>query len=122
MGDDTPFEVIGQGRVEIPHKIFENVFHVPKIFVNILSIYQITHYGIGKRAEFTPNSVTISDIHDKYMIFVGEVNHQFHLCTCSKFIAKSDYALLLMHANDTSILWHKRFDHLNFKYIKKICK
>jgi hypothetical protein len=39
MGDDTPVEVIGQGRVEIPHKSFENVLDVPKLSVNILSIY-----------------------------------------------------------------------------------
>jgi hypothetical protein len=36
MGDDTPVEVIGQGRVELPHKSFENVLHVPKLSMNLL--------------------------------------------------------------------------------------
>jgi hypothetical protein len=43
MGDDTPVDIVGQGRVEIPHGIFENIFHVPILSVNILFIYQITH-------------------------------------------------------------------------------
>jgi hypothetical protein len=58
--------------------------------VNLLSVYQITHSGTGKRVEFTPDSVTISDMHDNSMIVVGEVNHQYRLYTFSKFIAKSD--------------------------------
>jgi hypothetical protein len=95
MGDDTPVEVIGQGRVELQHKSFENVLHVPKLSMNLISIYQITHSGTGKRVEFTPDSITISDMHDNSMIVVGEVNHQSRLYTFSKFIAKSDSALLL---------------------------
>jgi len=45
MRDDTPVEVIGQGRIKLPHEIFENVLHVPKLSMNLLSTYQITHYG-----------------------------------------------------------------------------
>jgi hypothetical protein len=45
MGYDTPDEVISQGRLEIPHRSFENVLHVPKISVYLLSVYQITHSG-----------------------------------------------------------------------------
>jgi hypothetical protein len=122
MGDDTPVEVIGQGRVELPHRSFENVLHVPKLSMNLLFVYQITHSGTGKRVEFTPDSVTISDMHDNSMIVVGEVNHQSRLYTFSKFIAKSDYSLLLMHVDDTSRLWHEIFDHLNFKYMQQLCK
>jgi hypothetical protein len=55
--------------------------------VNLLSIYQIVHSGIGKRVEFTPDSVTIYDMHDKCNYFVGEVNHWSRLYTFSNFIA-----------------------------------
>jgi hypothetical protein len=109
MGDDTPVEVIGQGRVELQHRSFENVLHVPKLSMNLLFVYQITHFGTGKRVEFTPNSVTIYDMHDNSTIVVGEVNHQSRLYTFSKFIAKSDSDLLLTHVDDDSRLWHKRF-------------
>jgi hypothetical protein len=73
MGDDTPVEVTRQGRVELQHGSFDNVFHVPKLSMNLLSIYQITQ--LGKSVEFTTDYVTIYDMHDNSKIIVGEVNH-----------------------------------------------
>ena len=64
LGDDTPVEVIVQAREKTPQRSFANVFHVPKLFVNIMFVYQIRHSSTGKRVEFTPNSVTIYDMHD----------------------------------------------------------
>jgi hypothetical protein len=52
-GDDTPVEVAGEGRVELHNGSFENVLHVPKISMNLLSVYQITQKG--KKVEFTSN-------------------------------------------------------------------
>jgi hypothetical protein len=75
MGYHTPVEVNRQGRVELQHGSFENILHVPKLSMNIVSIYQITHSGITKRVEFTPHYVTIYDMHDNFKIIVGEVNH-----------------------------------------------
>jgi hypothetical protein len=46
MVDDTPMEVTRQGRLGLQHGSFENVLHVQKLFMNLLSIYQITHIGI----------------------------------------------------------------------------
>jgi hypothetical protein len=120
MGDDTPVEVIGQGRVELPHGSFENVLHIPKLSMNLLSIYQITHFGTRKRMEFTPDFVTMFDIYYNSMTIFGELKHQSHLCTFSKFIAKSDFSLLLTHDDDTSTLWHERFGHINFKYKQQL--
>jgi hypothetical protein len=93
-----------------------------KISLNILFIYQITHSRAGKRVEFTPNSITISDMRDNSMIVVDEVNHQYCLYTFSKFIAKYYYALILTQVDDTSRWWHERFDHLNFKYMQQLWK
>jgi hypothetical protein len=67
--------------------------------------------------EFTLYSVTIYDMHDNYVIFVGEVNHQLCLYTFIKLIAKSDFALLLTHDDDTIRLWHEIFGLLYFKYM-----
>jgi hypothetical protein len=58
MGDDSPVEVFGQGRVELINGSFENILHITKIFVNILFVYQITHIGTRKGVEFT------SEFHD----------------------------------------------------------
>jgi hypothetical protein len=42
MGDDTPVVVGGEGRVELHNGIFENVLHVPKLSMNLLSVYRIS--------------------------------------------------------------------------------
>jgi hypothetical protein len=39
MGSKSQLEVTGKRRIELTNKIFENVLHIPKIFVNILFIY-----------------------------------------------------------------------------------
>lgn len=61
-------------------------------------------------------------MHDNSRIVIGEANHQSHLNTFSKFIAKFDSALLLTHVEDDSSIWHEIFVHLNFKYMQKLCK
>jgi hypothetical protein len=119
MGDDTPIEVVGEGRVELPNGSFENVLHVPNISINILSVYQITQ--IGKMVEFTSDSVTVLDMHDNSIIVVGEVYHKSRLYNFTKFIL-DDSSLLLTHANDSSRVWHERFGHLNFRYMQRLSK
>jgi hypothetical protein len=39
MGDDTPIELAGEGRVELPNGSFENVLHVTNLSINPLSFY-----------------------------------------------------------------------------------
>jgi hypothetical protein len=119
MGDDTPITVAGEGRVELPNGSFENVLHVPKLSINIISVYQITQ--ISKRVEFTSDSVTVLDMHDSSIIVVGEVDHKSWLYKFTKFI-DYDSSFLLTHANDSSRVWHERFGHLNFRYMQQISK
>eukprot|EP00253_Pinus_taeda_P002418 PITA_02418 len=63
MGDDSPIEVAGKGRGELLHGSFEDVLHVPKLSVNLLSVYESTHFGTEKRVEFTLDAVNIYDLH-----------------------------------------------------------
>jgi hypothetical protein len=51
MGDDTPVVVVGERRMELHNGSFENVLHVPKLSMNLLSIYQNTRKG--KKVDFT---------------------------------------------------------------------
>jgi hypothetical protein len=64
MGDDSPAKVCDRGRVDIEHGLFHDLIHVPNISMNLLSIYTITHLGLGKKVELTPNLVFISDLSD----------------------------------------------------------
>jgi hypothetical protein len=121
MGDDSSIEVVGKGRVELDRGSFENVLDVPKLFVNLLSMYQITHSGSGKKVQFTPNSMSIIDMQSNSKVVIGEVNHQSRLYIFYKFI-EHDSSVLLTHVDNSSRLWHERFGHLNFKYKQQLSK
>jgi hypothetical protein len=81
MGEHTPVEVIDKGRIELTNKRFENVLHVPKLFINILFVYQMKNLGIGKRAIFTYDALDIHDMQTISRVSNGEVNHQSRLYT-----------------------------------------
>lgn len=59
IGDDTQVEVEGKGSVDMHDGRFENIIYVPNLSTNLLSIYQITHYGDGKKVEFRLDSVVV---------------------------------------------------------------
>jgi hypothetical protein len=119
MGDDTPVAVAGEGRVELPNGSFENVLHVPNLSINMLLVYHITQ--IGKKVEFTSDSVSVLDMHDNSIIAIGEVDHKSRLYKFTKFVDHGSY-LLLTCVDDSSRVWHGRFGHLNFRYIHRISK
>jgi hypothetical protein len=121
MGDNSSVEVTGKGKIELTNGSFENMLHVPKIFVNLLSMYQMTNSSTGNKFVFTPNFVDIYNMQTNSRVATGEVNHQSRLYTFSKFI-EPDFSLLLTHADESSRIWHERFGHLNFKYMQHLSK
>jgi hypothetical protein len=62
MEDNSSVEVAGKGRIELTNGSFENVLHVPKLSVNLLSVYQMTNSGTRKKVIFTPNVMDIYDM------------------------------------------------------------
>jgi hypothetical protein len=48
MGDNSYVEVTDKGRIEPTNGSFKNVLHVPKIYVNLLSMYQMMNSGTDK--------------------------------------------------------------------------
>jgi hypothetical protein len=76
MGENSPVEVTGKGRIELTNERFENVLHVPKLFVKLLSMYQMMNYGTGKKVIFKPNELDIYDMQTKSRVATSEVNHQ----------------------------------------------
>jgi hypothetical protein len=114
-------EVTHKGRIELTNISFENVLYVPKISVNLLSMYQMLNSRNGNKFIFTPNFVDIYDMQTNSRVSTSEVNHQSRLYTFSKFI-ELDSALLLTHADESSRIWHKRFGHLNLIYMQQISK
>jgi hypothetical protein len=98
MGDDTPVGVAGEGRVELHNGSFEYVLHVPKISMNLLSLYQITQKV--KKVEFTSDSVSVIDMHDNFIIAIGEVDHKSRLYKFIKFY-NDNSSILLTHKEST---------------------
>jgi hypothetical protein len=121
MGDNSSVKVTGKGRIELTNRSFENVLHVPKLSVNLLSMYQMTNSSTRKKFVFTPNAVDIYDMQTNSKVGTSEVNHQSRLYTFSEFI-EPDSALLLTHADESSRIWHERFGHLNFRYMQQLSK
>jgi hypothetical protein len=121
MGDNSPVEVIDKGRIELTNESFKNVLHVPKLSLNILSVYQMTNYDTKNKFIFTPNAMDIYDMKTNSRVAIGEVNYQSILYTFSQFI-EPDSSLLLTHANESSRIWHERLVNFNFKYMQKLGK
>jgi hypothetical protein len=121
MGYNSSVEVTGKGRIELTNESFENVLHVPNLSINLLSMYQMMNFGTGKKFVFTPNGVDIYNMQTNSRVATSEVNHQSRLYTFFEFI-EPDSALLLTHADESSMIWHGRFGNLNFRYMKHISK
>jgi hypothetical protein len=62
MGDNSSIEATGKGRIELTNKSFENVLHVPKLSINLASMYQMMNSGTGKKVIFTQNSMDIYEM------------------------------------------------------------
>jgi hypothetical protein len=121
MADNSYVEVTGKGRIELTNGSFKNVLHIPKLSFNLLSVYQMMNSGTGKKVVFTPNVMEIYDMQTNSKVATGEVNHQSRLYTFSEFI-EPDSTLPLTHADESSRIWHKRFVHLNFRYMQHLRK
>ena len=117
VGNDTQVKVEGSGNVELGNGVFKDILHVPNLSTNLLSIYQITHYGCGKKVEFLPDTVVVKNLKDDSMVVVGKENHETRLYSFSHFVSKSTSLAFLTHSNTQSKLWHERFGHLNYCYL-----
>ena len=86
MGDNSQVEVTGKGRIELTNESFENVLHVLKLSINILSVYHMMKYDTRKRFIFTHYVVDIYDMQTNSIVSTSEVNHQSRIYTFSEFI------------------------------------
>jgi hypothetical protein len=121
MGDNSSVEVTNEGKIELTNGSFKNVLHVSKLFVSLLSVYQMMNTDTGKKFIFTPNFMDIYDMQTNSMVATIEVNHPSRLYTFYEFI-ELDFALLLTHVDESIRIWHERFEHLNFRYMQQLNK
>jgi hypothetical protein len=121
MRDNSLVEITGKGRIELTNGSFENVLHVPKLFVNLLYVYQMKNSSTRKKLIFTLDAMDIYEMQTNSRVATGQVNHQSRPYTFFEFI-EPDSALLLTHVDESGKIWHKRFGNLNFKYMQHLIK
>jgi hypothetical protein len=121
MWDKSPVKVTDKGRIELTNGSFENVLHVPKLSINLLSMYKMTNSSTENKFIFTPNSLDIYKMKTNSRVSTGEVNHHSRLYTFSEFI-EPDSTLLLTHVDECKRIWHERFGYLNFRYMQQLTK
>ena len=86
MGDNSETEIKGKGSIYFYHGCFNNVFYVPALAANILSVYQITHTRSPNKVVFSPNDAEISDIVNGRVISKGFVDHSLKVYVFSHFM------------------------------------
>jgi hypothetical protein len=75
MGEKSPVEVISKGRIELTNGSFKNVLHIPKLSLNLFSVYRMKNSHTGKKFIFTPNAMDIYYMKTYSRVVTGEVNH-----------------------------------------------
>jgi hypothetical protein len=120
LGDNSETSSKGKGSIDLEFGSFNNVLYVPGLAANLLSVYQMTHTGLPKRVNFTPNDVEIAEISTRKIIAFGTADHCSRIYKFSHFVPNSSPSALLTHANESSKLWHEIFGHLNYKYLSQL--
>ena len=113
-------EVEGKGHVEMENGEFKYILYVPNLSSNLLSIYQITHLGYGKKVVFLPDSVVVHSLKDDSLVVVGKINHDTRLYSFSHFVPKSPSHALVTQSQSHRKLWHARYGHLAFCYLHQL--
>lgn len=85
-------------------------------------MYQFFHSGEGKIVTFTPHGVEVWFFFEPHSIFSqGIVDHSSRLYQFEGFDETSSIGIgLVSHVDSKSKLWHERFGHLKYIYLKEL--
>ena len=75
LGDDSITDSLGKGRIDLDHGKFNNVFYVPSLASNPLSVYQKTHIGSPKKVILSLDYVEIIEISNGKVVAKCVVDH-----------------------------------------------
>ncbi|XP_024984146.1 uncharacterized protein LOC112520048 [Cynara cardunculus var. scolymus] len=119
-GDDKKLSVCGSGEVAVKIKNKEkkipNVFYVPRLKHNLLSVGQLVLKGY--KIVFKEESC---EVYDPKGILIGKVTMTENKMFPIKF-TNEDFFSLTMNIKDSSLLWHNRFGHMSLNTLAHMHK
>ena len=121
FGDESKVAVKGRGNILIrlkneEHQFISNVFYVPNIKSNILSLGQLFEKGYDIRLK--DNNLYIRDCGSNLIAKVSMSRNRTFMLNIQNDVAKC----LERCYKDTTCLWHLRFGHLNFGGLELLSK
>ncbi|KAG7553295.1 hypothetical protein ISN45_Aa06g038290 [Arabidopsis thaliana x Arabidopsis arenosa] len=121
LGDESKMEVKGKGNILIrlkngDHQFISNVYYIPSMKTNILSLGQLLEKGYDIRLK--DNNLSIRDQESNLITKVPMSKNRMFVLNIRNDIAQC----LKMCYKEESWLWHLRFGHLNFGGLELLSK
>ncbi|CAJ2633694.1 unnamed protein product [Trifolium pratense] len=121
FGDESKVAVKGKGNVLIrlkngDHQFISNVYYVPNMKSNILSLGQLLEKGYD--IQLKNNNLSIRDHSNKFIAKVPMSRNRMFVLNIQNDVAQC----LKMCYKEESWLWHLRFGHLNFGGLELLSK
>ncbi|CAJ2640870.1 unnamed protein product [Trifolium pratense] len=121
FGDESKVAVKGKGNILIrlkngDHQFISNVYYVPNMKSNILSLGQLLEKGYD--IQLKNNNLSIRDHSNKFIAKVSMSRNRMFVLNIQNDVAQC----LKMCYKEESWLWHLRFGHLNFGGLELLSK
>lgn len=121
FGDGSYVEIHGlgsmvmQGRHE-QHKVLTDVFYIPKLKSNIISLGQLEERGF--EVSLKNGRLKVLDSEGTLLISAPRTGNRLYTIR----LGPASPVCYLMKTGDATWLWHGRYGHLNFKALRELGK
>eukprot|EP00253_Pinus_taeda_P014834 PITA_14834 len=123
FGGGEQYTVVGRGTIQIQSGgrtlIFLNVYYVPGMEINLLSVGQIMRNSPQLDVVFKAHKCSIIDKETSLTIVVGLEDHGLYRLLDT---GDSPEVALAARVSPISTLWHQRYGHLNMQYLSQLSR
>eukprot|EP00253_Pinus_taeda_P004205 PITA_04205 len=123
FGGGEEYTMVGKGTVQIQSGgrtlILLNVYYVPGMEINLLSISQIMRNSPQLDVVFSTHKCSIIDRDNSLTIVVGLEDHGLYKLLDT---GDSPKVVLAARVSPISTLWHQQYGHLNMQYLSHLSR
>ncbi|KAL4303488.1 hypothetical protein GQ457_10G006770 [Hibiscus cannabinus] len=117
FGDGSTIQIMGKGTVVFEckngdHKALQEVYYIPKLCSNIISLGQMTEDG--NKVQMAGDTMKVTDNSGKLVMSVKRNQSRLYKIT----LKTSKQVCLQTSLDDPAWLWHARLGHVNFHDLK----